>query len=141
MGRSLSNRTTNTSHGSGVLSARSVGIKVPSRLGLASGDRDPPDLPPAFSALDMARTPLQLPWVNRDPGIGGCQDRKLGFFFYGSVRETRMQLCYLVLIPLTSKHSLLRPLLFFFFCSVLYTVFITYPSSVRGSREDRFEIY
>ncbi|KAH9023537.1 hypothetical protein EDB83DRAFT_2527279 [Lactarius deliciosus] len=48
VGRSLSIRTTNISHGSGVVHARSASIRVaPSRSGLASADGDPFDLPPA----------------------------------------------------------------------------------------------
>ncbi|KAI9429999.1 hypothetical protein H4582DRAFT_2087819 [Lactarius indigo] len=69
VGRSLSIRTTNISHGSGVLSARSAGIRVAqSRPGLTSADGDPFDLPPAYTAIDMTRSPLR---VNGDPVIGG----------------------------------------------------------------------
>ncbi|KAH8995227.1 hypothetical protein EDB86DRAFT_1182533 [Lactarius hatsudake] len=69
VGRSLSIRTTNISHGSGVVRARSASIRVTSsRSGLASGDGDPFDLPPAYTAIDMSRSPLR---VNGDPGVGG----------------------------------------------------------------------
>jgi hypothetical protein len=56
-------RTTNISHGSapGALASESPG--------LASGDRDPFDLPPADSALDTARSPLRLRGVNGDARI------------------------------------------------------------------------
>ena len=47
----------------------------------------------------------------------------------------------LVLIPLMSKQTLPFVLSHFFSLLVLYTVFITYPSSARVSREDGFEIY
>ena len=68
VGRSLSIRTTNISHG---LSARSASIRVTSsRSGLGSGDGDPFDLPPAYSAVDMARSPLQLRGVSGDAGTG-----------------------------------------------------------------------
>ena len=72
VGRSLSIRTTNISHGSGVLSTRSASIRVaPSRSGLASGDGDPFDLPPAYTAIDMESSPLRLRGVNGDPDISG----------------------------------------------------------------------
>ena len=46
-----------------MISARSASISdVPSRS--VSGDGDPLDLPPAYSAVDMARSPLQLRGVN-----------------------------------------------------------------------------
>ncbi|KAI9455273.1 hypothetical protein BJY52DRAFT_1281121 [Lactarius psammicola] len=70
VGRSLSIRTTNISHGSGALSARSASIRVaPSRSGLASGDGDPFDLPPAYTAIDITPSPLLLGGVNGDSGI------------------------------------------------------------------------
>ena len=74
MGRSLSIRTTNISHR---LSARSAGISVTSsRSGLGSGDGDPFDLPPAYSAIDMGRSPLQLRGVNGDTGtVPGTNDK------------------------------------------------------------------
>ncbi|KAI9455267.1 hypothetical protein BJY52DRAFT_1280986, partial [Lactarius psammicola] len=52
VGRSLSIRTTNFSHGFGALSARSASIRVaPSRSGLSSGDWDPFDLPSAYTRI------------------------------------------------------------------------------------------
>ena len=61
-------RTTNISNGSAVLSARSA--VALSRSGLGPGEADVFDLPPpAYSAVDMARSPLRL---NGDAGgIGG----------------------------------------------------------------------
>jgi len=57
--RSLTIRTTNISQESAVLSARSASIRdAPSRP--TSRDGDSLDLPPAYSVLDMARSPLQL---------------------------------------------------------------------------------
>ena len=70
VGRSLSIRTTNISahESAAVLSTRSAGTTVtPSR----SGDGDPFDLPPTYSALDVARSPLRLRGVNGDASIGG----------------------------------------------------------------------
>ncbi|KAI9448941.1 hypothetical protein BJY52DRAFT_1228066 [Lactarius psammicola] len=57
VGRSLSIRTTNISYGSGALSARSASIShaVEVGPGLASGDGDPFDLPPAYTAIDTLR--------------------------------------------------------------------------------------
>ncbi|KAH9033710.1 hypothetical protein EDB83DRAFT_2525395 [Lactarius deliciosus] len=47
----------------------STSVRVaPSRSGLAFGDGDPFDLPPAYAAIDMSRSPLR---VNVDPSIGG----------------------------------------------------------------------
>ena len=61
VGRSLSIRTTNISPEPAVLSTRSASTRVvSSRSGLASDDGDPLDMPPAYSVLDMARSPLQL---------------------------------------------------------------------------------
>ncbi|KAF8269276.1 hypothetical protein EI94DRAFT_1725698 [Lactarius quietus] len=60
MGRSLSIRTTNISPETVVLRARSASRVAPSRSGLPTGDGDPLDLPPAYSVLDLARSPLQL---------------------------------------------------------------------------------
>jgi hypothetical protein len=66
MTRSLTIRTTNISRESGgMISARSASIsEAPSRS--AAGDGDPLDLPPAYSAVDMARSPVQLRAVNAD---------------------------------------------------------------------------
>ncbi|KAI9448939.1 hypothetical protein BJY52DRAFT_294379 [Lactarius psammicola] len=70
VGRSLSIRTTNISYGSGALSTRSASIRVaPLRSGLASGDGDPFDLPPAYTAIDITLSPLRLGAVNGDLGI------------------------------------------------------------------------
>jgi hypothetical protein len=68
MTRSLTIRTTNISReNGGMISARSASISdTPSRS--ASGDGDPLDLPPAYSALDVARSPLQLREMNADGG-------------------------------------------------------------------------
>ena len=67
VGRSLSIRTTNiSSQESAALSARSASIRASSRSASASGDGDPLDLPPAYSVLDMARSPLQLSAVSGD---------------------------------------------------------------------------
>ncbi|KAI9437518.1 hypothetical protein H4582DRAFT_279408 [Lactarius indigo] len=69
VGRSLSIRTTNISHGSSVLSARSASIRVSqSRPGLTSADGNPFDLPPAYTAIDKTWSQLRL---NGDPVIGG----------------------------------------------------------------------
>ncbi|KAH9170910.1 hypothetical protein EDB89DRAFT_1219085 [Lactarius sanguifluus] len=94
----LSIRTTDISHGSGVLSA---GIRVASsRSGLAFGTGDPFDLPPAFTAIDMSCSPLQLCARGSDAVI---------------LPRT---------IPLTPNHSLLRPLqnCFFLLC-VIYGIY------------------
>ncbi|KAI9455269.1 hypothetical protein BJY52DRAFT_1224753 [Lactarius psammicola] len=70
VGRSLSIRTTNFSHGYGALSTRRASIRVaPSRSGLAPGDGDPFDLPPTYTAIDITPSPLRLGAVNGDPGI------------------------------------------------------------------------
>ena len=67
VGRCLSIRTTNiSSEESAALSARSASIRASSRSASASGDGDPLDLPPAYSVLDLARSPLQLSAVSGD---------------------------------------------------------------------------
>ncbi len=40
-------------------------------VGLGSGDGDPFDLPPAYTAIDTESSPLRLRGVNGDPGISG----------------------------------------------------------------------
>ena len=69
VGGSLSIRTTNISNisrESAALGVKSASIRASSRSASASGDGDPLDLPPAYSALDMALFPLHLSVVSGD---------------------------------------------------------------------------
>ncbi|KAI9429996.1 hypothetical protein H4582DRAFT_1592485 [Lactarius indigo] len=112
--RFLSIRTTNISHESGVLSARSASIRVSqSRPGLTSADGDPFDWPPAYTAIDMARSPLR---VNGD--LSSAANRKIEIVCASLGRNYVTP----ILIPLTSKRSLLCPLPIFFFFSLLCVV-------------------
>ncbi|KAH9969285.1 hypothetical protein BGW80DRAFT_638302 [Lactifluus volemus] len=66
VGRSLSICTTNVAPAPSAASASTSSTAT----SLASEEGDPFDMPPAYSALDMARSPLRLHAVNGDVGDG-----------------------------------------------------------------------